>query len=153
MPSDSYAAKHQRVYRARGRASARNCVMCGAQARHWATIHGTDGSDVWQHYMPLCVACHVPYDKAGVPQSPEQVELRSQQLRGQLRSHNTSGVPGVHWHAVNQNWRVQVNRTSGGSYPNLADAVKARNELAVRLYGLETPVYDVPESEQKGQGG
>jgi hypothetical protein len=39
---------------------------CGQQARHWATIHGRNGLDVWADYTPMCVRCHVHYDGTSI---------------------------------------------------------------------------------------
>jgi hypothetical protein len=148
-----YQAKHERVYRMRGKAREQICVTCGQPARHWAQIHGTDGSDPMADYQPMCHRCHFAYDdvaersaqkRRGRTQSPEWIERRTTPLRGNLRSHNKSGVPGVHWHTENEVWRVQVRRVNGGCWPVFADAVAARNKLALKLYGPDAKVYDVP---------
>ena len=61
----SYAALHNRVYRRRGKAD--HCEQCGLNepgkwTYEWATVHGTDGTDVYAHYISLCRACHHTYD-------------------------------------------------------------------------------------------
>ena len=61
MASGTYNAKHLRVKHKRGRARDHACADCGGQARHWATIHGRDGSSP-EDYRPLCVSCHYRYD-------------------------------------------------------------------------------------------
>lgn len=76
-----YSALHWRVRQVRGRASDYPCVRCseygvGRRARHWATIHGTDGTDPFADYVPMCQQCHFAYDgvnegNRGVPKSPE----------------------------------------------------------------------------------
>jgi Helix-turn-helix domain len=64
----SYTALHNRVYRRRGKASDHGCEHCGRKEPgiryEWATVHGTDGTDVHAHYISLCVACHRLYDLA-----------------------------------------------------------------------------------------
>lgn len=61
-----YQARHSRVWRARGKASAQVCVDCGGAAKEWSQVHGTDGLDVFD-YEPRCRHCHYVYDgKVGV---------------------------------------------------------------------------------------
>jgi hypothetical protein len=60
--STNYRTLHGRVRRARGRASAHQCSFCPSPARDWATVHGTDGTDPAEHYIPLCRSCHLTYD-------------------------------------------------------------------------------------------
>lgn len=57
----SYTALHNRVYRARGKASC--CEQCGTGRGpyEWAMKHGTDGTDV-NEYVSLCKPCHRLYD-------------------------------------------------------------------------------------------
>lgn len=57
----TYLAAHQRVYRARGKAS--HCEHCGAsddRMYHWANVSGNylDVSD----FIQLCVSCHRKFD-------------------------------------------------------------------------------------------
>ena len=64
---NSYSALHNRVLRARGPAKTYECVHCleddiHTPARDWATIHGLDGTDPWEDYVPLCKLCHNRYD-------------------------------------------------------------------------------------------
>jgi hypothetical protein len=62
----SYNARHAMVQRVRGTARKYTCVFCGKrQAKHWATIHYTDGTRP-ADYLPLCAKCHVKYDRIGV---------------------------------------------------------------------------------------
>jgi hypothetical protein len=67
-----YVAAHQRIYRARGRASAYACVDCAAAAAQWS-YDGTDPaplvSDTGQmysldmdRYSPRCRSCHSTHD-------------------------------------------------------------------------------------------
>ncbi len=58
----TWAAKHQRLRKVRGRAAEHQCVKCPAQARDWAQIHTEDGTDPWADYVPLCRKCHLNYD-------------------------------------------------------------------------------------------
>ena len=62
-----YAALHDRVYLARGRA--RNSGPCSnAGAEHagqfeWSMVHGLTGEDPWVDYVLLCSKCHHAYDR------------------------------------------------------------------------------------------
>lgn len=74
----TYAALHNRVYRARGKAS--GCAHCGTDdpAKHyeWAMLHGTDGTDV-SNYVSLCRPCHRTYDLGRVtPAERQQIKDR-----------------------------------------------------------------------------
>lgn len=64
----SYTALHNRVYRRRGKASSHGCERCGRKdpgtRYEWATVHGTDGTDPFKHYISLCKPCHGLYDLA-----------------------------------------------------------------------------------------
>lgn len=151
-----YGANHKRVYRKRGRADANTCVSCDKQARDWAQLHDTDGTDPVEHYVPMCRSCHFKYDEVGEQswlnrerkQDPEVVERRSAPIRGIRRADNKSGISGVYRHSQNDSWYVQVHRVNGGSYAKLADAVKARNVLAVQIYGPDAKVYPVPDEKE-----
>lgn len=59
-----YFNRHTAVRRARGRAAEQVCVKCDGSAAHWAMVHGTDGSDPWVDFVPLCISCHHAYDKS-----------------------------------------------------------------------------------------
>lgn len=61
----TYYALHNRVRRVRGKVSAQSCTECQKPARHWAQIHGTDGTSPYEHYQPMCSSCHAIYDKQG----------------------------------------------------------------------------------------
>jgi hypothetical protein len=62
-----YVARHERVYRARGKASQHPCAdSCGRRAKHWSQIHGTTGLNP-EHYEPRCVRCHDAYDGIKLP--------------------------------------------------------------------------------------
>lgn len=60
-PDASYRARHDRVQRARGKASDQVCVGCGGPAQDWSQVHGTDGREPGQ-YRPRCRRCHAAYD-------------------------------------------------------------------------------------------
>ncbi len=63
VASPKYFTKHSRIKRIRGSASQHLCGgCCGSQARHWATIHGRDGRDIFLDFVPLCARCHSRYD-------------------------------------------------------------------------------------------
>lgn len=61
MPDAGYGPLHERVFKARGRASDQACVDCGGQARHWSQKHGTTGQDPYD-YEPRCILCHYGTD-------------------------------------------------------------------------------------------
>lgn len=54
-----YFGAHNRVRRERGAPT--TCEECGAEAKHWAHIHGTKMADP-QNFRSLCVSCHAKYD-------------------------------------------------------------------------------------------
>lgn len=56
-PDAGYGPLHERVFKARGRASEQTCIDCGEQARHWSQKHDTTGQDPYD-YEPRCVTCH-----------------------------------------------------------------------------------------------
>lgn len=62
--ADDYFGNHRLVRAARGRAVEHQCVTCCAPAAHWASVHGEDGTDVYRHYMPMCISCHHAYDES-----------------------------------------------------------------------------------------
>ena len=59
--SREYHNLHARVRYHHGKASEYLCI-CGEQAREWATLHGRDGTDISEDYVPLCRKCHAAYD-------------------------------------------------------------------------------------------
>lgn len=76
-----YLAMHKQIYRRKGPARNLQCVKCGQQARQWAYDHSDRGerkstmmvrgnpveltySVNPDHYMALCVSCHVRFDQA-----------------------------------------------------------------------------------------
>jgi NAD-dependent SIR2 family protein deacetylase len=59
-----YRARHERIYKARGKAKYYQCVDClKKQASDWALEHGKSGFDPFD-YKPLCRRCHILYDQA-----------------------------------------------------------------------------------------
>lgn len=70
----SYTAVHLRLRKQRGRASERQCVDCGQQARHWSygyrgSIERVDPqmgmySPDLDSYDPRCVRCHSSFDRS-----------------------------------------------------------------------------------------
>ncbi|MGH3296092.1 MAG: hypothetical protein ACRDP7_30265 [Trebonia sp.] len=76
-----YKALHRRVYVRRGKAAAYGCEHCNRKdlgiRYEWATVHGTDGTDPFGHYISLCVACHRAYDLAKLTlEDREHIRLR-----------------------------------------------------------------------------
>ena len=70
---DTYLAAHGRLHRARGPASAHNCVDCRKPAQEWSLkksatdvkndpINGKPFSDNFDDYEPRCTPCHRKYD-------------------------------------------------------------------------------------------
>lgn len=76
-----YLASHKQVYRRKGKASGQICAHCGGQAAQWAYDHNDPNectgpmvvrnevvelrySQDAEHYIPLCVPCHVRFDAA-----------------------------------------------------------------------------------------
>lgn len=80
-----YNTLHTRMRLQRGKASLQQCVRCHEPAAHWAQLHETDGWDIWNDYVPMCVKCHGAYDRGGVPKSAEHRE----QLAEYARNHRT----------------------------------------------------------------
>ena len=82
----SYAALHNRVYRARGKAS--GCAHCGAddpaKRYEWAMLHGTDGTDV-SNYISLCRPCHRTYDLGRITPAERQ-QIRDRVAAGESQS-------------------------------------------------------------------
>jgi hypothetical protein len=82
----SYSALHNRVYRRRGKAADHGCERCGRKgdgARYeWATVHGTDGTDPYAHYISMCVPCHRLYDVAKLTLSDRE-DIRRRVLAGE----------------------------------------------------------------------
>jgi hypothetical protein len=60
--SPEYRRNHRAVRKARGPAHGYGCCRCARQANNWAQVHGTDGTDPQEHYMPMCIWCHAAYD-------------------------------------------------------------------------------------------
>lgn len=48
---------------------------------------------------------------------------------------NTSGVSGVRWNKINNNWRVFIGNKNIGSYKDFDDAVKARKKAEEKYFG------------------
>lgn len=82
----SYTALHNRVYRRRGKAADHGCEHCGRKSDgvryEWATVHGTDGTDPFAHYISLCVACHRLYDLAKLTLADRE-EIKRRVLAGE----------------------------------------------------------------------
>lgn len=101
----TYGGKHYRVRKVRGNAAGHVCVGCSGQAREWAQIHDTDGTDPLTHYQPMCSGCHKRYDdiaeraaakNRGRGHSPqrkaqqsERMKLWNASLTPEQRSENT----------------------------------------------------------------
>lgn len=83
----TYTALHNRVYRARGKAN--HCDRCGAddpaKRYEWAMLHGTDGTDVHEHYMPMCQHCHRTYDVGKLTLEQRQ-EIRERVAAGESQT-------------------------------------------------------------------
>lgn len=67
----SYEARHRLVRHARGVARDYPCARkCGRPAAEWATIHGRDGANPHEDYLPLCCLCHHDYDGGSAAMGP-----------------------------------------------------------------------------------
>jgi len=75
LSGQEYNNVHKRMARHRGKASLQQCVECGGVAAHWARLNDTDGLDIWNDYVPMCIKCHRAYDLAGRPKSDEHREM------------------------------------------------------------------------------
>lgn len=62
--AQDYFGNHRLVRLTRGKATEHRCATCCQPAAHWATIHGEDGTDIYRHYMPMCISCHHAYDES-----------------------------------------------------------------------------------------
>ncbi len=81
----NYDTVHQRVRKARGRASGYECVSCGQAAEQWAYDHA-DPDERWclkhkrpfslslEHYSPMCITCHRRFDVLHMPEIECTVE-------------------------------------------------------------------------------
>jgi hypothetical protein len=63
LAAPGYFGLHRRVRKLRGAARNYQCADCGERAQHWSTVHGTDGTDPFNHYRPMCQRCHFAYDE------------------------------------------------------------------------------------------
>ncbi len=75
VPPDQlgYVGAHARIRVTRGPASAQECGHCGGPAAHWAYDHGDSQERLDPrgfpysldpaHYLPLCVGCHLAFDR------------------------------------------------------------------------------------------
>lgn len=91
--SDAYNTAHNAVRKARGKASAHPCVLCGGKARDWAYDH-SDPDEVLcpkknliystdpERYRPMCPACHQTYDREHQPTRRPPSTLLHLQVRG-----------------------------------------------------------------------
>lgn len=75
-----YFYLHELVRKTRGRACEHLCIACGEQAAHWASVHGKDGTDIWEDYTPMCISCHHAYDET------------SEKMWDTRRANDTTGV-------------------------------------------------------------
>lgn len=115
----AYQARHGRVKRARGLASAQPCAHCAAQgtakaAHDWATVHGTDGADPWNDYIPLCKKCHIAYDGYGhhTPHTEETKALLGEKNRGYV--HTPEAVEKIRAAALDPSDEARAKMAAGG---------------------------------------
>lgn len=85
QPSDhpryAFMRRHTDLLLARGKASKHECVDCGRQALDWSQTHGTDGTNLHEHFRPRCRSCHKKYDY-----TDDQRQKISQALTGKPKS-------------------------------------------------------------------
>jgi NUMOD3 motif len=115
----AYQARHGRVRTARGRASGQQCAHCAElgtvkAARDWATVHGTEGADPWNDYIPLCKKCHIAYDGSGhhTPHSEETKALLGEKNRGYV--HTPEAVEKIRAAARNPSPEARAKMAAGG---------------------------------------
>lgn len=75
--------------------------------------------------------------------SPENNAKRAKATQGHKRKDGKVPVPNIYVHSQNKVYHVQVRKINGGCFRNLADAVKARNILAVQVYGPDAKQYTI----------
>jgi hypothetical protein len=85
----SYDVWHNRVKKARGRASDYRCIDCGGQAEDWSTADPSS-NDVWVRFQPRCRKCHRRYDGAIGEGSP-RAKLTAEKVR-RLRARRADGL-------------------------------------------------------------
>jgi NUMOD3 motif len=85
--SQEYNNLHHRMVAKRGKASLQQCVRCASRAAHWARLHETNGMDILNDYVPMCVNCHRGYDLGGRPMSAEHREQLSRSARNRSPEH------------------------------------------------------------------
>lgn len=102
----TYHAAHVQVREILGRASDRNCLDCGAPAKHWAYDHcdpdeirdllGRAYSADHQRYRSLCVLCHRRFD---APWRPLKKDVIEERLGESIRAVATSLRP-MSWRLI-----------------------------------------------------
>jgi hypothetical protein len=85
----SYDVWHHRVKKARGPASAYDCVDCGLPAQDWSTVNPRS-NDVRVRFQPRCRKCHRSYD-GGVGEGNPRAKLTIPKVR-QLRARRADGL-------------------------------------------------------------
>lgn len=72
-----------------------------------------------------------------------------------LHSNNTSGVTGVYWNKVNENWRAQItinnNQIQLGSFDDFNEAVEVRKQAEIEYFG-EYQYKEIQLSQKKEIG-
>lgn len=114
----NYSTLHHKVRRFRGRAPEYACVLCDKQANHWAQVHGTDGTDIYKHYQPMCQGCHFRYD--GITEKAAEGRRRHTwtaeqraRLSAAARKWNAEKTPEERSENVRRGWKTRRENENG----------------------------------------
>lgn len=144
-----YRAQHVKVANARGKACNYACADCGHPAAEWSWCHGSDPDDI-HGYEPRCFKCHDRYDGSTHAMHEAGAKSRSHLAqRGIRKSWNKSGIPNIAPVGESRKppWRVYFfsngKQIHGGYFETLELALIRRNDLAVKVHGLNAKTYDI----------
>lgn len=124
--ADDYFNNHRTVRKQRGSASDHECASCGAQAKHWALVHGEDGTDPERHYTPMCIPCHHAYDKTheragmhGKKHTEEAKQRMSAARKGRVVSpeHRKKISDALKGRVFTDEWRAKISAAKKGERP------------------------------------
>ena len=134
--SPEYYALHGQLRQRRGPARDQQCARCSEPADDWARLHETDGTDIWNDYVPMCTKCHMAYDLGGVPKSDEHrakiseyAQNRTAEHRQKLSESLTGRVGGM----TGKRHSEESKQRSRESQPNLGRHLPAETREKMRL--------------------
>lgn len=128
-----YQKKHYHMRKANGKASEYMCDHCDGDAQQWAQIHGKDGWDPEEDYMPLCRSCHSKYDyteerKRKIGASNRGKKRTPEQLKALSEAHMGKPSP-MRKLSMDQAQEIRaIHKQGGKTYKQIAD-----------LYGVSEP--------------